>query len=336
MTRPLTLVAFALCLTTGCSRSKNVVNASSGLQEQSPAPPPLVRITGLIRAVRVHSIQVPQIAGAQGNRITLVTVAPNGTTVRQGDTLAEFDNTKQLDDALEAEAKFDDLTHQAAQKAAQNRSDAAVRLADLKQAEVDFGKAEIQLKKGPILNEIDRIKNEAKAESAKALVESLQKSHAAHVRAEAAALRVLELQRDRQRVALERAKTSAEKLTVRAPLGGMVALENVWKGGSMGHAQEGDQLFGGQPLLKIFDPSEMVVDTQVGEPDGTRLTHGLRARVRLDAYPDMELDAAFVSSSPVAVTALGSPVKNFTARFRLLKVDPRLLPDLSAAVIIQP
>ena len=167
-------------------------------------------------------------------------------------------------------------------------------------------------------------------------MKSLQKSHAARMRAEAAALRVLELQRDRQKVALDRAKTNAQKLTIKAPLNGMVALENIWKGGSMGHAQEGDQLWGGQPLLKIFDPSEMVVDAQVGEPDGTRLTPGLRARVRLDAYPDLELDAAFISSSPVAVSALGSPVKNFNARFRLTKVDPRLLPDLSAAVIIQP
>ena len=173
------------------------------------------------------------------------------------------------------------LFRSVSQKAAQNRSDAALRLEALKQSEVDFGKAEIQLKKGPILNEIDRIKNEARAESAQALVKSLQKSHAARMRAEAAALRVLELQRDRQKVALERAKSNAEKLIIKAPLNGMVALENIWKGGSMGHAQEGDQLWGGQSLLKIFDPSEMVVDSQVGEPDGARLRPGLRARVPL-------------------------------------------------------
>ena len=341
MTRPLMLILFALLLFSGCSRSPvNVVNASAGPRPlEAPSPPPLVRITGLVRAVRVYSVQVPQIIqtpGSQGNRITLVTLVPNGATVKKGDNLAEFDNTRQLDDAREAEAKFDDLTHQVAQKAAENRSDAAKRMAELKQAEADFGKAGVQLKKGPILNEIDRIKNEAKAESAQAQVESLRKSHDARLRAEAAALRVLELQRDRQKVALDRAKTNAEKLTIKAPLNGMVALENIWKGGSMGHAQEGDQLFGGQSLLKIFDPSEMVVDAQVGEPDGARLTPGLRARVRLDAYPDLEMDAAFVSASPVAVTALGSPVKNFSARFRLLKIDPRLLPDLSAAVIIQP
>ncbi len=336
MTRTLTLLTFTLVLSTGCSRTSNVVKADASPRAPELAAPPLVRITGLVRAVRVYSIQVPQIAGIQGNRVTLVTLVPNGTTVKQGDTLAEFDDTKQLDDALEAQAKFDDLDHQVSQKAAQNRSDAALRLEALKQSEVDFGKAEIQLKKGPILNEIDRIKNEARAESAQALVKSLQKSHAARMRAEAAALRVLELQRDRQKVALERAKSNAEKLIIKAPLNGMVALENIWKGGSMGHAQEGDQLWGGQSLLKIFDPSEMVVDSQVGEPDGAKLKPGLHAKVRLDAYPDMELDAEFVNSSPVAVTALGSPVKNFNARFRLLKADPRLLPDLSAAVNIQP
>lgn len=341
MTRSVIFAIWSILLASGCSRSHNVVSAKSATPEAPPSSStPLVRITGLVRAVRVYSVQVPQIiataATPQGNRITLVTLVPNGSTVKKGDTLAEFDNTRQLDEALDAEAKFDDLAHQVAQKAAENRSGAATRLEELKQAEVDLGKAGLQLQKGPILNEIDRIKNEAKAESAQAQVESLRKSHAARLRAEAAELRVLELQRDRQKVALERAKTNAQRLTIKAPLNGMVALENIWKGGSMGHAQEGDQLFGGQALLKIFDPSEMVVDAQVGEPDGTRLTKGLLAKVRLDAYPELELESSFVSASPVAVTALGSPVKNFNARFRLLKLDPRLLPDLSAAVIIQP
>src|SRR6185369_15939911 len=96
-----------------------VVKADTRPLQQDPPAAPLVRITGLVRALRVYSVQVPQIAGAQGNRVTLVTLVPNGATVKQGEDLAEFDNTKQLDDALEAEAKFDDLNHQAAQKAAQ-------------------------------------------------------------------------------------------------------------------------------------------------------------------------------------------------------------------------
>jgi hypothetical protein len=38
----------------------------------------------------------------------------------------------------------------------------------------------------------------------------------------------------------------------------------------------------------------------------------------------------------VAASALKSPIKKFTARFRLDKSDPHLLPDLSAAVVLAP
>lgn len=259
----------------------------------------------------------------------------NGLKVKAGDILAEFDRTQQMDNARDAQAKFDDLTHQVEQKQAQNSSDAEKRSSDLQKAEADLAKALLQLRKGPILSEIERLKNEAKAEDAKEHVASLKKSNQFHDVAEAAAVRILELQRDRQKVALERAQKNAERLLIRAPLAGMTALENVWRNGSMGHAQEGDQLWPGQPLVRIFDPSEMEVQTSVGEPDGAVLTPGTRAVVRLDGYGDLVFHAHLVSASPVASSALGSPIKSFSALFRLEESDPHLLPDLSAAVIIQ-
>jgi len=285
--------------------------------------------------VRAFTVQVPQIAGQQG-RMTLVKLAPNGLKVQKGDLLAEFDRTAQADAAREAQAKFDDLSHQVRQKSAQNRSDAEKRSAEAKEAEAELARARIQLKKGPILNEIERLKNEAKAKSAQSKVDSLKTIHQHRSEAEAAALKILELQMERQKVALERSQRNSEKLLLKAPIEGMVALENTWRGGSMGNAQEGDQLWQGQALLKIFDPIDMQVLALVGEPDGAVLKPGATATVHLDAYPDAIFTAKFVSASPVATAALGSPIKNFTARFRLEQSDPRLLPDLSAAVIIEP
>lgn len=289
--------------------------------------------------MRVSSILSPQVAIiTQGgsNRLTLVTIVANGARVNKGDVLAEFDSTRQEEETLEVEAKADDFGHQVLQKAAQNLSEAEKRVSDIKQAEADLSKALIQLKKGPVLADIVRQQNEIKADAARGRVASLKKSHEARVRAEAAALRVLELQRDRQRIMLERSKGNAAKLVIKAPLAGMVALENIWKGGTMGHPREGDQLWPGQPLLKIFDPSEMFLDAQVGEPDGARLKPGVRAQVQLDAYPGLAFEAVYESGSPVATTAIGSPVKNFHTRFRLMSTDPRLLPDLSAAAVVNP
>ncbi len=298
-----------------------------------------VRATGTIQAIRAYTVQVPQITGqvpGQPNRLILIKLVPNGSKVQKDDVLAEFDRTSQLDAAREAKAKYEDLSHQVRQKTAQNRSDTEVRAAALKEAEADLARAQLQIRKGPILSEIDRLKNEEKAKAAEAKVESLRKINESRGKADAASLHILELQTERQKVALERARTNSERLVLHAPIGGMVALENIWRGGSMGNAQEGDQLWPGQGLLKIFDAAEMEVLALVGEPDGAVLKPGATAMVSLDAYPDIVFQARFHSASPVATTALGSPIKNFSARFRLAQSDPRLLPDLSAAVVIQP
>ena len=303
---------------------------------QPPATPPLrtIRATGTIQAVRAHSIQVPQIAG-QGGRMTLIKLAPNGAVVKEGDILAEFDRTAQLDIAREAQAKFEDLTHQARQKAAENRAATEMRAVARKEAEADLGKALIERRRSLVRSEIMRLQAEALAAGARVRFESLEKSSRFREAAEAAGLRILQLQAERQKVALERARANADKLVLRAPLAGMVALENVWRSGSMGNAQEGDQLWQGQSLLKIFDPSQMEVQALLGEPDGAVLTPTTTALVSLDAYPEAVFRARFHSASPVATAALGSPIKNFPARFRIEQSDPRLLPDISAAVVIQ-
>jgi hypothetical protein len=66
----------------------------------------------------------------------------------------------------------------------------------------------------------------------------------------------------------------------------------------------------------------------VGEPDRGVLKAGMRAKVFLDAYPDLALPAHFEFASPMASSALGSPIKTFTAIFKLEKTDRRLMPDL--------
>ncbi len=293
-----------------------------------------VRLTGTIEAVHSSKVLVPQIWG-QGGPATLTKLIPNGVRVKEGDLIAIFDNTSQQDSLRSAQAKYDDLVHQVEQKQAENRADAEKRMADLKQAEADLAKAELEIQKGPVLTEIDRLKAEVRVQVARQQVESLKKSNTFHTTSDAAALRVLQLQCERQKVVVERTESNLSKLELRTPLAGMVAHQNLYRYNTMGHAQEGDQLYRGQPLVSIFDPSEMLVRCAVGEPDGAALVAGARATVYLDAYPELALPAHFEFASPVAASALGSPIKTFAAVFKLDKVDPHLMPDLSAAVVLE-
>lgn len=293
-----------------------------------------VRATGVVRAVNSIAVMVPRIEGL-GGTLTLATLAENGVTVGVGDSLATFDRANELKLLRDAQTRFDDMEHQLEEKKAEHLSNAEKRVADLQQAQADLKKAGIETRKGPVLSAIEQEKNQIKVADAREHVASLQRSNQAHDAAEQAELRILELQRDRQKVAVQRQTRNSEKLLVKSPIRGMVALQNVWRNNSLGHAEEGDQLWPGSPLLRVFDPSAMNVEVSVGEPDGAVLVPGAKAIVHLDAFPDLKFSAHYSSASPVATSALGMSVKTFTARFRLDQSDPHLLPDLSAAVDIE-
>jgi multidrug resistance efflux pump len=294
-----------------------------------------IRVTGTIEATHSVILQVPILEESGGKNLTLIKLIPNGSNVRAGDLLAEFDDTAQLVAAREAEAKFDDLSHQVEQKRAEHTSNVEKRLSELEAAEADEKKAVIDLKKGPILSEIELEKDKLKASDAHEHVASLRRSGARHDEVEVADTRILELQRDRQKIALNRQRLNSGRLSLRAPISGMVALQNIWRNSSMGHAEEGDQLSGGNPLLQVFDPTKMQVSLSVSEADGKVIKSGTRALVHLDAFPNLVMPAHFERASPVASSGLGSPVKTFKANFVLDANDTHLTPDLSASVEIQ-
>jgi HlyD family secretion protein len=334
--RQLVVVVPALLLASCSPSTTSTTQAASPTLPREPVGAKReIRLTGIIEAVHSSKILVPQIFGP-GGPLTLTHLIRNGSEVEEGDVIATFDATTQIDAARDAQAKYDDLGHQVEQKRAQNRADAEKRTVDLKTAEGELAKAELELKKGATLAEIERKKAEVRAEIAKKHVESLKISHAAHEKADAAAFRILELQRDRQKVALDRAQGNIARLEIHSTLPGMVAIQNVFRSNSQGKPQEGDQLYPRQTVASIFDPKEMAVRCAVGEPDGIALKPGAKAIVYLDAYPDLSLTAHVEFVSPVAASALGSPIKAFSALVKLDRTDPRIMPDLSAAVVVDP
>jgi HlyD family secretion protein len=287
----------------------------------------------MLEAVRSTRVTVPQVTGPTF-RMTLTRIVPNGSTVAKGDLIAEFDPLEQLTQARESAARHDDLSHQVRQRQADNAANAEKRQLEREQAEAELAKATLEVSKAAVIGDIEARQNTMRATKAAARLESLRRTHPEEERADRAALRILELQRDRQKANHDRALSNLERLRVRAPLSGMVAHASVYYNGAMVRPQVGDQLNRNSILLSIFDPGEMLVRVSVAEPDGALLRQELTAMVYVDAYPDMALPARFVTASPVAASAaLGGGVKTFMAVFRLEGADQRLMPDLSAAIV---
>src|SRR4051812_9314804 len=102
------LTAVLIGLAAGCSRPTPPIAeaaAPAAKIETTPAGRKEIRITGLVQAVHSVKLVVPQIQG-QISMMTLTRLIPNGTRVKEGDLIATFDPTQQMDAAREAQAKF--------------------------------------------------------------------------------------------------------------------------------------------------------------------------------------------------------------------------------------
>jgi HlyD family secretion protein len=338
----LSIIAASVLLCSSCSRqaksaepSQTIATAPAAAEKVPVSASGIVRATGLVQALEWQSVRAPQLTGVTGGDMILTGLIPNGSKVSKGDVIIEFDRLNLLDQERDAVATLENLQHQLEERKAQVASLQATRGSQVREAEADLARAKLQLRRGPVLSDIDRKKNEAKAEDARARVESLGKSDILRGKAEEASIEILDLKVQRQRVTLERLRMNLDRLMIRAPQDGMVSYETTWRQGSMGPPQVGDRMWPGMPIVRIFNPARMIVQATVDEPDFVSVSKASRARVFLDAYPNESFEATLQSASPVATAGIDTPVRNFTVVFRIQNQSAKVLPDLSAALEIE-
>jgi len=253
--------------------------------------------------------------------------------VKKGDVLAEFDRQAQLRDFVDKQAQAEDQNGKVLQAEAAELAAKAKDQTELEQAENAFSKAELEMKKMELLSRIDAEKAQQTLDEAKATLAQLKETFLLKRKAAAAAIRVLEIQRDRTRETMNHAQTNAALMQIRSPIDGIIVYNTIWKEGTMGEVQEGDQVRPGVPFMQVVDPSLMEVHVQINQEDLAALQVGEQARVHLDAYPDLAFNGKLESIDPMGKRGdFSASVRNFSATFSIQGNDPRLMPDLSAAV----
>lgn len=209
----------------------------------------------------------------------------------------------------------------------------ATRQSDFAQAENAQRRAELDLKGIELLPAINAEKNQQVLEEARAKVTQLRKTNDLKDRSAAADLRMLEIQRDRAKNAWDHATGNASKMRITAPMDGLVVLKSIWKQGTMGEVQEGEEVRAGIPILEVVDPTTMRVRANVNQADAVHLTPGAPVRITLDSYPARPFPGKVEYVSPVAITSsMSQRVRTFLAVFSVEGTDEHLLPDLAAAV----
>lgn len=307
--------------------------AIPGMQLVSASGPSIVRLNGKTEAVRSRAILAPVLAGQQVQSLTIVKLIPSGTRVKVGDPLVEFDRQAQLRDFIDKQAQSQDQNGKVLEAQAAESAASAKDQTEIQQAQSAFSKAELEMQKVELLSRIDAEKAREDLDETRATLAQLKETYDLKRKAAQASIRILEIQRDRTREAMLHAQANAALMQIRSPIDGVVVFYTIWKQGNMGEVQEGDQVRPGVAFMQVVDPSVMQVRALVNQEDLIGLRVGQAARIRLDAYPEMEMKGKLETLDPMGQKGdFSSKLRRFSALFSIEGSDPRLMPDLSAAV----
>jgi multidrug resistance efflux pump len=125
-------------------------------------------------------------------------------------------------------------------------------------------------------------------------------------------------------------------MTIKSPMEGIVVMQSIVRNGEFGQIREGDEVRPGMPFMQIVDPSSMVLNGTVNQVDAERLRLGMKASIRLDAYPEVELPGTLIgigAMSKVSPFRAGY-VGEIPVRIKVEKQDTRLIPDLTGSAEI--
>ena len=310
-----------------------------------------VRVNGTVNAKNFAALLAPRIMGSRSglNRggdggggpmmdfsLVLMRLAKPGVHVKTGDVVAEFDPQNQLqrlddykDSALQQENTVKKmLANLAAIKEAHDQS--------VRSAKADWEKALLDLKTVEVRSAIDAEKYKLAVEETDAKYKQLVYEATLVEESQRAQVRISQLNRDQSQIETTRAEANVKKMTVKAPMDGIVVMQSIVRNGEFGQIREGDQVAVGQPFVQIVDPSSMVLNATVNQVDAEKLRMGMKATVRLDAYPEMELPGTLVGIGAMAKASSfrARYVGEIPIRIQIAKTDSRVIPDLTGSAEI--
>ncbi len=291
-----------------------------------------LRLHGKVEAVQSYSVAAPRLSGQAAGTMVITRLVRNGTRVRSGDILVEFDRQNQMKSVFDREAEYNGLLEQVKKKQAEQAAARARDDTELKGAEYDVQAALVDMRKNEVVTSLEAEKNKQNLAEAEATLAQLRETYKLKRDAAAAEFRILCIQRDRAQNAMEYARRNIERMTIKSPLDGLAVLTPIFKMSRMAEPQEGDEVRPGSPILLVVNPSAMRVRARVNQLDVYQLALGQSAEVRLDAYPDLVFPGKIELIGAIGANSdFSKQIRNFTALISIKGTDPKLLPDLSAA-----
>ncbi len=293
-----------------------------------------VRLAGSTAAQRSVELRAPNMRGRRRGgdfRLLIEALAAPGARVSEGHVVASFDR-------LYMQIYLDNERAQRVNsEAGLDKAQAAYELElqvhrqKVRAAQAAMEKAALDVKTTAVRSAIDAAKLRLSYEEAEAAYKTLLKE-VLYVDVSAKAdLETARLEVRESLVEERRAQANLDRMEVRAPIGGLVVISEVFHAGERKRIQKGDLIHRGQPYMQIVDLDSIIIEARANQADVENLRLSAPARVYFDAYPGLVLPGRLQSIGPYAKSSgqRRDYVAQVPVRLTLEGQDPRVIPSLS-------
>lgn len=292
-----------------------------------------VQFRGECTALKSLSITAPADAGD----LQILKIAADGTKVKLGDMIVEFDKTKTEQDLAQFRSTLKYSTADIDQTRAQSRITEEQDLTAVSKARFDLESAKLDAGKQEIVSKIEGEEAKLKVRNAEqTLREAEQKLSSDRAAAKASIQGKIETS-GKAAFDVQRAESALSKMTLKAPAAGMVSLVPVWHPEGPAPFKPGDRAWPGAPLAELPDADSLRITAHVDETERGRLAPKQPITVHLDAIPDRQFTGRIEDISALATEdfSAGWPIpRDFDVRIILDDSDSRLKPGMTAQVTV--
>lgn len=293
-----------------------------------------LRVSGVTAAVNYMNVSAPRLFGPEAGRpLVLLTLPPTGTMVKKGQTIVVIDGQSLQDHA-------DDVNSTVVQAEAdikKRRAEQAVEMENLQQnvrvAKAELDKLRVDARASEVRTVVDQELIKLAVEEADAAHKELVEQLRLKKISQDAEMRILNYTRERHARHRDRHQKDVYRYKITAPMDGMFVVQNLFRGGEFVPISEGDQVWPGQQLAKVVDPSSMQVEGTINQAEIGRIRIGEPAEIGVDAFPGLTLKGRVFSIGALAVSGVlqQAYLRTIPVRIMIDEIDPRVIPDLSAS-----
>ena len=297
----------------------------------------VIEIRGEVRPVKSTLVLSPANAG----ELVILKIARNGTAVKAGDVVAEFDAITMRQTIMQKQSELRGAMAEMDQMRAQTTITLEERLAAVRRAQFEVTKARLGVGDREIVGVIEAERGrlavvDAEQRQREAEANQLAAKVAADAEAAARQRRIDLIKRD-----LARAEAAVQSLTAIAPIAGTVNILPNWRSATMmgmpAEFRPGDKTYAGSAILELPDLSAIFLVARVDETERGLLRAGQKALIRADAIADRDYEAGISDISLLARIDFSGgwpPTKQFDLKITFTNPDKRLNPGMSAVARI--